>query len=123
MFAFFKQYFGSRQAPTSSILGVTGRYDFLDEDLSVRRDIIQDIHRLLQANAALLKKENRGDYAKLVDTSRPVVFNDRDLLNQARFWAALWSLDRPRLDASHRSLLENEDGFPGALRKQGLRDE
>ncbi|KAI8155384.1 hypothetical protein K4K49_003764, partial [Colletotrichum sp. SAR 10_70] len=100
---------------TSSILGATGRYDFLDDDLSIRRGIIQDIHRLLQANTALLKKENRGDVAKPGDNSRPVMFNSRDVINQARFWAALCSLERPRLDAIHRSLLANEDGFPGDL--------
>ncbi|KAI8317310.1 hypothetical protein K4K59_008609 [Colletotrichum sp. SAR11_240] len=115
MFAFFKPYLRSRPAPTSSILGLTGRYDFLDDDLSIRRDIIQDIHRLLQAKTALLKKENRGDVAKPGDNSRPVMFNSRDVINQARFWAALWSLERPRLDAIHRSLLANEDGFPGDL--------
>ncbi|KAJ0370051.1 hypothetical protein COL26b_010255 [Colletotrichum chrysophilum] len=115
MFAFFKQYLRSRPAPTSSILGATGRYDFLDDDLSIRRDIIQDIHRLLQANTALLKKENRGDVAKPGDNSRPVMFNSRDVINQARFCAALWSLERLRLDAIHRSLSANEDGFPGDL--------
>ncbi|KAL3292302.1 Integral membrane protein [Colletotrichum asianum] len=109
------KYLRSRPAPTSSILGATGRYDFLDDDWSIRRDIIQDIHRLLQANTALLKKENRGDVAKPGDNSRPVMFSSRDLINQARFWAALWSLERPRLDAIHRSLLANEDGFPGDL--------
>lgn len=115
MFAFFKQYLRSRPAPTSSILGAIGRHDSLDDDLSIRRDIIQDIHRLLQANTVLLKKENRRDVAKLGDNSQPVMFDSRDVINQARFWAALCSLERARLDAIHRSLLANEDGFPGDL--------
>ncbi|KAH0435738.1 hypothetical protein CcaCcLH18_04692 [Colletotrichum camelliae] len=115
MFAFFKQHLGSRPASTSSVMGTTGRYDFLGENLSVRRDIIQDIHRLLQSKVALLKKENRGDVAKPGDISRPVMFKNRDLINQARFWAALWSLEHTRLNAIHQSLLTNEDGFPGDL--------